>query len=110
MIVALAMFVGGASLEAVERLAAPSTRPLDVVTSLRDKSLVVSRTSEDGTPRFGMLETIREYIVERLRGEGRWNELRHLHATYLVELAERAEPELQRGDHPEWLGRLAAEQ
>ena len=109
MLAALALFVGGATLEAVEGVAPTSTRPLQVLTSLRDKSLVIARTDDDGTPRFTMLETIRDYVVERLRADGREHELRDLHTTYVVDLAERAEPELLGGDQADWLRRLAAE-
>ena len=41
--------------------------------------------------------------------DGREHELRDLHTTYVVDLAERAEPELLGGDQADWLRRLAAE-
>jgi predicted ATPase/class 3 adenylate cyclase len=106
---ALAIFVGGASLEAAEHVAPSSAGALQVLTSLCDKSLLVARTADDGAPRFTMLQTIREYVLEQLREAGREAELRRLHADYLVELAERAEPELQGPDQATWLQRLATE-
>jgi predicted ATPase/class 3 adenylate cyclase len=109
MLLALAVFVGDASLEAAERVASSYARALEVLTSLCDKSLLVARTADDGSPRFTMLETIREYVLEQLRAEGREDESRRLHAAYLVELAERAEPELQGARQAVWLRRLAAE-
>ncbi|MFL5962278.1 MAG: ATP-binding protein [Gaiellaceae bacterium] len=109
MLAALAIFVGGASLEAAERVASPSAGALEVLTSLCDKSLLVARTADDGAPRFTMLETIREYVLEQLREAGREAELRRLHADYLLELAARAEPELQGADQAAWLQRLALE-
>ncbi len=109
MFLALAVFAGGASLEASDHVGASSGRALEVVTSLCDKSLLVARTTDDGAPRFGMLETIREYAVELLRVDGREADVRRAHAQYLVELVERAEPELQGAQQAEWLRRLAVE-
>ena len=104
-----AIFVGGASLEAAERVAPSSVGALPVLTSLCDKSLLVARTAVDGAPRFMMLETIREYVLEQLREGGREVGLRRRHADYLVELSERAEPELQGPEQATWLQRLAIE-
>ncbi len=105
----LAVFVGGASLEAVEHVAPSSAPALEVITSLCDKSLLVSRTADDGAPRFTMLETIREYALERLHEDGNGLTERRGHAEYLVDLAERAAPELQGAHQAAWLRRLAAE-
>ncbi len=44
-----------------------------------------------------MLETIREFAVERLEANGEADELRRRHADYFVALAEEAEPEVKRG-------------
>ena len=44
---------------------------LDALASLVDKSLIRQLPDAAGQPRFGMLETIREYAVERLIGERR---------------------------------------
>jgi predicted ATPase/class 3 adenylate cyclase len=109
MLLALAVFVGGASLEAAESVASSPSRALEMLTSLCDKSLVVARTADDGAPRFTMLETIREYVLERLQEEGRETQTRSLHAAYLLDLSERAEPELQGAHQAAWLRRLAAE-
>ena len=42
-----------------------------------------------------MLETIREYAVERLEESGEVDELRRRHAAYFLALAEEAEPNLR---------------
>ena len=52
-----------------------------------------------------MLETIREYAVERLEESGEAEELRRRHAAYFLALAEEAEPNL-RGSPGDWLDRL----
>jgi predicted ATPase len=61
---------------------------LDTLASLLDKSLI--RREGD---RFSMLETIREYAIERLEESGEANELRRRHTLYFVELAEATERE-----------------
>ncbi len=90
----LSVFVGGWMLEAVEAVCMEnlSLNLLDTLASLLDKNLVKQDTRLDGEPRFMMLETIREYALERLAISGEHEVLRHRHATYFVTLAEAAEP------------------
>jgi predicted ATPase len=76
----LAVFSGGWTLDAAESVCEAE---LDTLASLLDKSLV--RREGD---RFSMLETIREFAVERLEESGEADELRRRHATYLAVLAE----------------------
>ena len=71
----LSVFVDGCSMEAIEALytspGSASEPLLDTVASLVDKSLlqhVEQQTGEE--PRFVMLETIREYALERLESHG----------------------------------------
>ena len=105
----LAVFAGGASLEAVESVIAAPGRTLELLTSLCDKSLLISRTADDGSPRFVMLETIREFAFARLAELGRETETRRLHAHYFRDLAESAETEIQGPLSRRALQRLAAE-
>lgn len=81
----LAVFVGGCTLDAAERIC---DADLDTLQSLVDKSLVRVRDGD----RFWMLETIREYAVERLDASGEADELRRRHAEHFLEVAEEAEP------------------
>jgi predicted ATPase len=76
----LAVFSGGFTLDAAERVCDAS---LDTLALLLDKSLI----RRDGD-RFSMLETIREFAVERLDESGDEDELRRRHVAYLAELAE----------------------
>ena len=76
----LSVFAGGCTLEAAEEVAEAD---LDTLHSLLDKSLL--RVSED---RYWMLETIREYAVERLEADGQAEELRLRHANWHLTLAE----------------------
>jgi len=69
-----------------------------------DKSLVRVRDGD----RYWMLETIREYAIERLEESGEAEKLRRRHADHFLALAEEAEPHL-RGSPKEWLDRLEAD-
>ncbi len=109
----LSVFVGGFALEAVEAVGAErrvSSPPvLDLLSALVDKSLVVAETETGGTLRYGMLEPVRQYAMERLVEAGAEAEVRRLHAAFYLALAERAEPELLGADQAEWLERLRTE-
>ena len=106
----LAAFMGGATLEAVERVCDPerAVDVLDALASLVDKSLLRQVESE-GEPRFVMLETIREYALERLGESGEGTEIRGRHAEWVAELAEEAEPHLTGERQLEWLARCDRE-
>nr|MBA3412723.1 LuxR family transcriptional regulator [Actinomycetota bacterium] len=96
----LAVFPGGCTLESAEEVAEAD---LDTLQSLVDKSLL--RYTQQ---RFWMLETIREYAVERLDESGQSEELRCRHAEHFRALAEEAEPDLLR-NRESYLERLEAE-
>ncbi len=95
----LCVFVGGCSLSAVDAVyPAPSGDPeqvLDVIASLADKSLLHRTDRHLGDPgaepRFAMLETIREYGLERLEADGETEPAREAHAAYFLRLVEEAE-------------------
>ena len=63
---------------------------LDTLASLLDKSLLRRRTDADGEERFWMLETIREFALERLDASGEEDALRDAQCHRLIELADRA--------------------
>jgi predicted ATPase len=97
----LAVFPGGCTLDAAEAVADAS---LDALQALVDKSLV-----RHTTERFWMLETIREFAIERLDDPDEGDGTRDRHASYFLALAEEAEPHLF-GTHPgPWLDRLEVE-
>ncbi|WP_185949365.1 BTAD domain-containing putative transcriptional regulator [Microbispora sp. KK1-11] len=97
----LAVFAGGATLEAAEQVCEGD---IDVLGRLVDKSLVVF----DGG-RYRMLETIKAYAAERLAESGAERQVRLAHAEFFARLAEAAEPHLRSGEQLEWLARLSAE-
>ncbi|HWQ11215.1 MAG TPA: tetratricopeptide repeat protein [Roseiflexaceae bacterium] len=121
----LAVFVGGWTLEAAAELAACSVQraawpvprsdanvqssTFDLLSSLVDKSLVQAREGPGGEPRFTMLETIREYALERLAAGGEEAAAREAHAASFLALAEAAEPELRTARASVWLEALEAE-
>jgi predicted ATPase/class 3 adenylate cyclase len=83
----LAVFTGGATLDAVETVC---DADLDVLSSLLDKSLA-RRTDE----RVWMLETIREFASEQLDAHLDADELRDRHARYYYSFAEASDRELR---------------
>jgi predicted ATPase len=97
----LAVFGGGWTLDAAEQVC---DADLDSLQSLADKSLI---QYEDG--RFRMLETIREYALERLGQSGGLDQLRGRHAEHFLEVALRAEPELTGAEQHVWLERLGSD-
>ena len=114
----LAVFCCTCTLEAAEAVCNYSSDPsvdagesLDVLNSLQslvDQSLV--RLSDvGGEPRFGMLETIREYALGRLTESGEADETRRRHARFFVALLEEVEPKLDGAEQITWLNRLETE-
>jgi predicted ATPase len=106
----LGVFVGGFTLEAVEALAEDGPDdldPLEAISSLVGQSVVFVQPLDETTPRYGMLETIREFALEQLEATGEAGETRRRHAGIFLDLAERAEPLLlvpaERGT---WMVRL----
>ncbi len=82
---------------------------LNLLEVLIDHSLVTRRPATHAEPRFAMLETIREYALERLAARGELGALRERHARYYLDLAEQAEPDLSGALQDVWLERLERE-
>jgi hypothetical protein len=61
---------------------------LDGLAALVDHSLVQREETSDGEPRFRMLETVREYALERLEASEEIDAVRAQHAAYFAALAE----------------------
>jgi non-specific serine/threonine protein kinase len=109
----LCVFAGGFSLHAVESLcpleANPGGQLLDQITSLADKSLLTPVNAADDDPRFTILETIREFGLERLDESREASAIRKTHAEYFLTLAEQAEPEIWLKFDTRWIRRLTFE-
>jgi predicted ATPase/DNA-binding CsgD family transcriptional regulator len=87
----LAVFAGGFALDAAEAVAGPEGDALDALAALIDSNLVRAVESPDGTTRYQMLETIREYALERLVASGEETVIRERHARHYLGLAESLE-------------------
>jgi predicted ATPase/class 3 adenylate cyclase len=81
---------------------------LEGVASLVEKSLL-RHEEPAGEPRYVMLETIREFGLERLAQAEELAALRRRHAAYCVTLAEQGEPKLYGPEQIAWLDRLETE-
>jgi predicted ATPase/DNA-binding SARP family transcriptional activator len=93
----LAVFAGSFSLDAANAICGTDSQPvLDLLSSLVDKSLVVSERSA-GKARYRLLETVRQFASEKLDEAGERDALSERHASFYLALAEEAEPRLFAG-------------
>ncbi len=92
------------------RWCAPGPRDslLTRLEALVEKHLLRWQAGEPA-PRLTMLETIRDYGLERLAANGELDPTQRAHAAHFLSLAEQAEPELTRPDQAAWLDRLEIE-
>jgi predicted ATPase/class 3 adenylate cyclase len=81
----------------------PPSDILDLLTSLVAKSLVVAGDPESAAARYAMLETIREYGLERLAASGREAAARQRHADWCLALANDAGPNVRGPAAAAWL-------
>ena len=107
----LAVFAGGFTLEAAEAVGAggevDAIDVLDLLTELVEKSLVVV---DAGAERYRLLDTVREYVQERLNESGEGDPVDARHLAFYLALAEQASPNLRGGPtQGAWLTRLDAE-
>jgi predicted ATPase/DNA-binding SARP family transcriptional activator len=108
----VALFQDGFTLRAAEAVAAPENLGIPVMdglTALLDHSLLEVYTSPTGSSRYRMLQTIREYALERLHRSGEQAATLERLAHHYFLLAERAAPELRGADQAGWLEGLQSE-
>jgi predicted ATPase/class 3 adenylate cyclase len=107
----LAVFSGGWDLEAAEAICGPGLELeiVDGLTSLVDGSLVMRNDDSEGSIRFGMLETIREYSQESLTASMEEATTRCRHADFFRAKAEASEPHLISADSVRWVKFLQRE-
>jgi len=109
----LSIFVGGSTIESAAAVCDPDgdlrVDMVDGLSSFVDKSLLRTTEAEDGEPRFQMLETIREYGLEKLEGSDEADAIRRRHEDQFLALALEAEPHLMGGHQKDWLDRLDQE-
>lgn len=102
-------FVGGFSLEAAEWMAAKPAGTIDQVEQLLEQNLLRRVDDVDGQPRYTMLETIREYALERLAASGEEHAIRQRHALFMDRFAQAQDRRLRSGQRAPALEALAAE-
>ncbi len=136
--VRLGVFAGGCTLSAIQAVSetvdgdrngvagSASSPTLDIVLALVDKSLVrrqapgmnpmpINRSGVEGVDvlpaeaQFGMLETIRDYALERLAARGEAEAVLERHARYFLALAREAQPQLDKVNQKWWMNRLNLE-
>jgi len=83
---------------------------LNLLTHLVDKSLVMADTNtQERSTRYHLLETIRQYAVEKLLEAGESRQARARHMDFFLKFAEAAQPHLNGPEDLEWLSRLEME-
>jgi predicted ATPase/DNA-binding CsgD family transcriptional regulator len=109
----LSVFVAGFTVEAAEAvvgaLADPGADPFEGVAALLDKSLLRQEAGPEWEPRYGMLETVREFGLERLAASGEEQAVRAAHAAHVLALAEPASAGFVDPAYERWLARLDTE-
>jgi len=109
----LSVFVGGSTLEGAEAVCNPQgdldLDLLEGMASMVDKSLVREVGPPKGESRFVMLETIREYALEKLETSGEQPLTKRAHAAYCLVLAEEGATEECRAQAADWQELFALE-
>src|SRR5215217_4615894 len=110
----LSVFAGGWTLEASEVVMSDESigqsEVLELLAGLVEKSLVIAElTAESGGRRYRLLDSIRQYALEKLEQSGELEDVMRAHAEYFLALAEEAEPELIGPREREWFERLEEE-
>lgn len=104
----LSVFVGGFDLSAAEVVcgADPLTPDdvLEILGSLVEKSLVMLETSDDG--RYRILETIRDYAVERLARSDELSSTADRHCVHYFQRCKQARDGIQGPEQAEWIQRV----
>ena len=109
----LSVFAGGWTLEAAEAVCSGENIEAwevpDLLTSLVSKSLAVHEDSEDGTDRYRLLETVRQYAGDLLTETGKAEDVQARAASWFLKFAEEVKPKLSGPEQGLWLSRLETE-
>jgi len=110
----MSVFAGGCDLDALAAVTATGGGPgepdlLELVAELQDVSLITVTEGIDGEPRIGMLETIRDYALDRLEHDDDLDGARRRHAEHYAALAEWARDQLDGPAQLTALDRLEAD-
>ncbi len=109
----LSIFTGGWTLEAAEMICTgekiETADVLETISHLVDKSLVTANRRENGETRYLLLETIREYALEKLTGLQDKSDILDKHLEYYVQFAELGDREIKGAEQVVWLEKLEIE-
>jgi len=111
MLRALSVFLGGWTVESASAVAGIQvSQAFARIASLNEKSLVRTMPSiDERTPRFTMLETIREFGLEDLSHKDELDSVRAAHAAYFLTYVESISPRLDQADQGHWLDLIEAD-
>ncbi|MBB3457340.1 putative ATPase/class 3 adenylate cyclase [Rhizobium sp. BK313] len=105
---AVAVFNGGFDLHAAESLFKGDVDVVEQVEALLDKSLL-SRTMALGRPRLNMLDTIRDFALDRLRDSSEYEVIRDRHADYFADLVLSSAPNVLKFNQRDFVEHLIQE-
>src|SRR6266567_15762 len=108
----VSVFAGGWTLAAAEHVCTgdgiEKSDTIRLLTSLADKNLIITEEHEEAT-RYRMLETIRQYALDRLLEAGEEVTWRNRHFACYLALAEESFQPLRAREQRQWLDRIARE-
>ena len=109
----LSIFAGGATLKAAEIICTggkiETADVLETISHLVDKSLLTANRREHSETRYRLLESIREYSLEKLTGSQNKPELLDKHLEYYVQFAEQGDRKIKGAEQAVWLEKLEIE-
>lgn len=109
----LAVFEAGCTIDTVEAICSEegivTEHTLDRISSLVSKSFVMAETIGRSQARYRLLETIREYALEKLEEAGETARLRDRHLDFFLARTEEAAPKLGEAYQQLWLNWLEGE-
>jgi predicted ATPase/DNA-binding CsgD family transcriptional regulator len=108
----MAVFAGGCSLAAAQVVCRSGDQPsadgmFGVLGDLIERSLLLTDDAAEGEVRFRLLQTVREFALERLEASGQAEAARSAHAAYFEGLVAEAVPRLAGSEQRAWLDVLA---
>jgi predicted ATPase/DNA-binding CsgD family transcriptional regulator len=105
----LSILVGGFDIDAAEAVGSmDGEEVLPALVSLVQKSLVVAELRSSGRTRYRMLDTIREYAVDKLSTSDS-RQTRERHADHFLRFAQTAARQMRTGEQAAWLDRIEEE-
>ncbi|MBI5030658.1 MAG: tetratricopeptide repeat protein [Chloroflexi bacterium] len=106
----LGIFVDGCAEEAISDLSDEIRNPKSQIQNLVEKSLVRHELDAEGSARYTMLETMREYARAKLAAVGELERAQQWHAEYYLKFAQEfLSSWRQGGDQARWLHRVQRE-